>query len=90
MMAALAREGWAAAGKAYPADARGARRDPDPVVPSGRAPRRRMTSLRELNQDFRDLLLASCAEGVEFLIVGDSSAVPTLKGSTGDGRWPGR
>ncbi len=29
-----------------------------------------MTKLREFNQDFRDLLLAFCSEGVEFLIVG--------------------
>lgn len=29
-----------------------------------------MTTLHELNPDFRDLLLAFCAEGVEFVIIG--------------------
>src|SRR5262249_25059477 len=47
-----------------------AQRDTEPPVSVGRAARRRMTRLRELNPDFRDLLLAFAAEGVEFVVVG--------------------
>src|SRR5262249_59042650 len=47
-----------------------AQRDTQPLVPAGRAARRRITSLRELNPDFRDLLLAFAAQGVEFVVVG--------------------
>src|SRR5262245_40574613 len=47
-----------------------AQRNAEPSVPAGRAARRRMTSLRELNLDFRDLLLAFAAQGVEFVVVG--------------------
>src|SRR5262249_4700645 len=47
-----------------------AQRDAEPPVSAGRAARRGMTPLRELNPDFRDLLLAFAAEGVEFVVVG--------------------
>src|SRR5688572_16238524 len=43
---------------------------PDPSLSFRRAARGRVTALRELNPDFRDLLLAFSKEGVEFVVVG--------------------
>src|SRR5688572_17568601 len=77
---------------------------PDPSLSSRRAARGRVTALRELNPDFRDLLLAFSKEGVEFVVVGahalalhgvprmtgDLDVLTAITGVTFDEAWSSR